>query len=77
MSATNYNHRHRPSGEVISSCYTETINVGDLRDAIAEFPDDAEIILGLASNGDKLFFGGFKTRGEKVLQMKFETESDG
>lgn len=70
---TNYNHFHKPSGTVISGAHSESITVGDIRDAIAEFPDDAEVMFGGFPQG-KLMFYRFKTRGAKTLQMEFNID---
>ncbi|MGV1789947.1 hypothetical protein [Rhizobium sp. A37_96] len=69
----NYNHSHRHSGGVISGTHAESITVGELRDAIAEFPDDAEVIFGGFPEG-RLMFYRFKTRGSATLQMEFNLE---
>jgi hypothetical protein len=68
----NYNHAHK-GGPVISGTHAESITVGDIRNAIAEFPDDAEVMFGGLPQG-KLMFYRFKTRGEKVLQIKFNID---
>jgi|UPI000562E77D hypothetical protein len=72
----NYNHTHKHSGGVISGTHAESITVGDLRDAIAEYPDDAEVIFGSVLGGGQLMFYRFKSRGEKVLQMEFNTDEE-
>lgn len=69
----NYNHSHKASGSVISSTHAESITIKDLRDAIAEFPDDAELVFGSLPEG-KLMFYRFKTRGDNLLQMEFNVE---
>lgn len=69
----NYNHRHRPSGGIIAGSTTGKLTVGDIRDAIAEFPDDAEVIFGPAGPDDhEPRFKRFKTRGAKLLQFEFD-----
>lgn len=66
----NYNHLHQSSGGMISGT-AQPINIGDLRDAIAPFPDDAEIAWGTCSHGEPLAFYRFKVRGENVLGIEF------
>lgn len=68
----NYNREHVFSGSVISGSATGRLTIGDLRDAIASFPDDAEISFGVDSVGEPLKFGRFKTRGPKVLGIEFQ-----
>lgn len=46
------------------------LTVGDMRDAIDNFPDDAEIVFGTCSHGDPLRFFRFKKRGDKVLGIE-------
>lgn len=72
MAIRNYNHEHVFSGSVISGSGDGRLTVGDLRDAIAAFPDDAEVIFGVDSAGEPLTFGRFKTRGPKVLGIEFQ-----
>lgn len=69
----NYNHLHKHSGGVISGTHAESITVGELRDALAEFPDHAEVVFGGLAEGQLMFYR-FKTRGEAVLQMEFNIE---
>lgn len=69
----NYNQLHQPSGTVISGTHAEGITVGDLRDAIADLPDDAEVVFGGLPEG-RLMFYRFKTRGIDTLQMEFNLE---
>lgn len=68
----NYNHRHTYSGSVISGTADGYLTVGDLRDAIAEFPDDAKVVFGTDSEGNPLKFGRFKTRGPAVISIEFD-----
>lgn len=70
---TNYNHTHRHSGGIISGTHAESITVGELRDALAEFPDDADVVFGGFPEGNLMFYR-FKTRGPKTLQMEFNLE---
>ncbi|MGP4673628.1 hypothetical protein ACSV5N_16885 [Agrobacterium salinitolerans] len=72
----NYNHTHVSSGSSISGTHAESITVGDMRDAIAEYPDDAEIVFGHVLSAGQLMFYRFKSRGEKTLQMEFNTDND-
>jgi len=67
----NYNHEHVASGYVISGSADGFLTVGDIRDAIANLPDDAEIVFGTCNHGEPLKFGRFKTRGPKVLGIEF------
>ncbi|MDK4711090.1 hypothetical protein [Rhizobium sp. CNPSo 4039] len=69
----NYNHSHRHSGGVISGTNAKSITVGELRDALAEFPDDAEVVFGGLPEGH-LMFQRFKTRGPAMLHMEFNLE---
>lgn len=72
MSTINYNHRHHPSGTMISGADDGyVLTVGDMRDAIAHLPDDAEIIFGPCNHGDPLQFYRFKSRGEKIMGIEF------
>lgn len=66
----NYNHEHKHSGGVISGAEMVSITVGQLRDALVEFTDDAEIIFGETGQGILMFYR-FETRGTKTLQMEF------
>lgn len=68
----NYNHLHRASGTMISGSPDGHLTVQDLRDAIANLPDDAEIIFGTCGHGEPLQFGRFKTRGPNLLQIEFD-----
>jgi hypothetical protein len=68
---TNYNHRHVASGTVISGSGDGHLTVGDVRDAIAELPDDAEVIFGPCGHGDPLTFYRFKMRGENLISIEF------
>lgn len=69
----NYNHEHKHSGSVISGTHSASITVGELRDAIADLSDDAEIVFGGTEPG-KLMFNRFKKRGALILQMEFFIE---
>lgn len=70
----NYNHQHVASGYVISGT-DQPITVKELRDALAEYPDDTELIWGTCNEcGAELMFQRFKDRsglenGRKVLQI--------
>lgn len=71
----NYNHQHVASGFVISGT-EHPITVKDLRDAIAEYPDDTEVVWGSCNQcGTPLTFYRFKDRGSdpktgsQVLQI--------
>lgn len=70
----NFNHTHQTSGGVISGIDTDTITVGQLRDAIAEFPDDAEVYFGGTEEAGHLAFYRFKTRSPKLLHMEFRID---
>lgn len=72
----NYNHSHVHSGSVISGIHAASITVGDLRDALAEYPDDAEVIFGNVHAAGTLMFSRFKSRGENLLQMEFDTDRE-
>ncbi len=72
----NYNHSHVHSGSVISGTHAASITVGDLRDALAEYPDDAKVIFGSVHGAGTLMFNRFKSRGDDLLQMEFDTDSD-
>lgn len=70
----NYNHRHVASGTYISGT-DHPITVKDLRDAIASFPDNAELAWGTCSCGSPLSFYRFKDRGQhsdgrRILQIE-------
>ncbi|PSJ51363.1 hypothetical protein [Kumtagia ephedrae] len=67
----NYNRQHVASGTVISGSGDGRLTVGDLRDAIAELPDDAEVIFGPCNHGEPQTFYRFKTRGENLLSIEF------
>ena len=56
----NYNHLHRLSGTVIAGSSDGYLTVGDMRDAIAHLPDDAEITFGICEHGEPLRFYRFK-----------------
>lgn len=62
--ATNFNHLHK-LGPFISSTDGQ-ITVGDVRNAIAHLPDDAEIHLGVCDCGCILELSGFKDRGGAI-----------
>lgn len=68
--ATNYNHLHKHSGTMISGSPDGRLTVGDIRDAIAYAPDDAEVIFGTDSAGEPVQFGGFKWRGKDLLAIE-------
>lgn len=67
----NYNLEHKYSGSVISGSPDGFLTVGDVRDAISSFPDDAEVIFGTCEHGGELQFLRFKVRGEKTLAIEF------
>lgn len=70
----NYNRLHNPSGTVISGTNGQ-VTVGDIRDAIAEYPDDTTVSLGVCGDcGAILRLSGFKSRGEKAIQFRVDTE---
>lgn len=69
MTKVNFNRLHQPSGTVISGT-EHPITVGDLRDAIAYLPDDAEITWSTCDHGVPLRFSRFKMRGENVLGIE-------
>lgn len=69
----NYNHRHTPSGTLISGT-TEPITIGDIRDAISHLPDDSEVTWGTCCCGQPLHFYRFKSRGEKVIGIELSCE---
>ncbi len=66
----NYNHHHRYNGESISSTDGD-ITVKDLRDAIAEYPDDADVILETCGKcGCAQRIVGFKSRADDVISIR-------
>ena len=73
MSEVNYNHLHvmKDHYGISSASEDYTLTVGDLRDAIARLPDDAEIVFGPCNHGEPLQFGRFKSRGPKILGIEF------
>lgn len=67
----NYNHRHVHRGYVLSGASDGyVLTAQDMRDAIADLPDDAEIIFGPCNHGDEQHFYRFKTRGENLLSIE-------
>jgi hypothetical protein len=71
----NYNHRHVASGSVISGAPEGyVLTAKDVRDAIANLPDDAEIIFGTCSHGAEQRFYRFKTRSENLLQIELSSD---
>lgn len=67
----NYNHHHVASGSFISGASEGyVLTVKDMRDAIANLPDHAEIIFGTCNHGDPQNFYRFKTRGEHLLSIE-------
>lgn len=46
------------------------LTVKDMKDALSNFPDDAEIVFGTCSHGEPLEFYRFKVRGDKVLGVE-------
>ena len=71
----NYNHRHVASGSMISGAGDGyVLTAKDVRDAIADLPDDAEIIFGTCSHGVEQHFYRFKTRGENLLQIELSSD---
>ena len=56
-----------------TNTHAESITGRELRDALAEFTCDSEVIFGEVPEG-KVMFYRFKTRGEKSLQMEFNIE---
>lgn len=71
MSPPNYNRTHVPSGTMISGSPDGYLTVGDIRDAIANLPDDAEVVFGPCAHGQPHQFGRFKMRGERLLSIEF------
>lgn len=69
--AINYDHQHVARGSGISGSADGYSTVGDLRDAIANLPDSAEVIFGICEHGEPLKFGRFKMRGENLLSIEF------
>lgn len=69
--SVNFNHQHVLGSTMISST-TGQITVGDIRDAIAHLPDDAEVHLGVCECGLILELAGFKDRGGAI---SFKTRS--
>lgn len=67
----NYNHLHVWRNYGISGSEDGRLTVGDMRDAIACYPDDAEIIFGVCEHGEPLKFYRFKERGENLLSIEF------
>ncbi|MGT2500608.1 hypothetical protein ACVOMS_06845 [Bradyrhizobium guangxiense] len=71
----NYNHLHVASGSMISGAGDGfVLTAKDVRDAIANLPDDAEIIFGTCGHGSELRFYRFKTRGENLLQIELNCD---
>lgn len=64
MTTVNYNHLHK-QGSVVSDTAGE-ITVGDIRNAIAHLPGDAEVLLGVCDCGCILKLSGFKDRGGAI-----------
>lgn len=64
MTSINFNHRH-VQGLVISETNGD-VTVGDIRNAIAHLPDDAEVHLGTCDCGNVLTLFGFKDRGGAI-----------
>ncbi|WP_414833592.1 hypothetical protein [Afifella sp. YEN Y35] len=70
---TNYNHLHKPRGRMVTSS-DGGLTVGDIRDAIAGFPDDTEVILSPCSEcAAKPSLSGFDQKGPK--EILFNTAS--
>ncbi|PZA12749.1 hypothetical protein DNX69_07615 [Rhodopseudomonas palustris] len=68
----NYNRQHVASGYSISGAPEGyVLTAKDVRDAIADLPDDAHIIFGICNCGEQLQFYRFKTRGENLLAIEF------
>jgi hypothetical protein len=67
----NYNHRHIWKSYGISGSDDGYLTVGDIRDAIACYPDDAEVSFGICPHEEPLKFYRFHKRGEKVLGIEF------
>ena len=67
----NHNHTHRPSGTVISGSSDGYLTVGDLRDAIADYPDDARVYFGICECGEPMQFYRFKDRGPQAIAIEF------
>ena len=68
---TNFNHRHVWKSYGISGSSDGQLTVGDLRDAIAAYPDDAAVVFGICNHGEPLQFYRFKRRGDDVLSIEF------
>lgn len=66
----NFNREHVVSGGTRSGG-GGPLTVGDVRNAIAELPDDAEVIFGTCDHGQPLTFNRFKTRGENLISIEF------
>ncbi|PSJ55774.1 hypothetical protein [Pseudaminobacter soli (ex Li et al. 2025)] len=75
MADINYSHRHRWNGQYISST-TGTISVGDIRDAIAAYPDDANVHLSVCDHGGIQHIFGFKSRGPNDIQFLVSGSGD-
>ncbi|WP_449396294.1 hypothetical protein [Devosia riboflavina] len=81
MSNINYNHRHQPSGEMTTST-TGELTIGDLRDAIANMPDDAKLVVAPCDCGIILKPFGFKVKTDKeggpthLIIQQSEMEAD-
>lgn len=67
----NYNHQHVATGSMISGSADGYLTVGDLRDAIANLPDSAEIMFGACMHAEQLKFRRFKMRGENLISIEF------
>ncbi|CDX39999.1 hypothetical protein MPLA_320014 [Mesorhizobium sp. ORS 3359] len=67
----NYNREHVQTGGMISGGSEGHLTVGDVRNAIANLPDDAEVIFGTCDHGQPLTFYRFKMRGENLISIEF------
>lgn len=73
---TNYNHLHVWTSYGISGSADGYLTVGELRNAIAAFPDDVEVIFGPDNSGEPLQFGRFKKRGSNIIAIEFSSPAE-
>lgn len=50
--------------------YPAPLTVGELREELSAWPNDAEITFGSTAAGRPLYFLRFKNRGAKLLQIE-------
>jgi hypothetical protein len=74
MKEVNYNHLHTMKAHHGLSGVEKgyTLTIGDLRDAIARLPDEAELVFGPCQHGEEVSFYRFKPRGTNLIQIEFQ-----